>query len=623
MLNRMMFVYFIQKKGFLDNNKNYLRDRLHRMREKAGHGKFHSFYRTFLLTLFHSGLGQQEAQRSPEVKELLGRIPYLNGGLFDVHALENNNKIEIPDEAFERVFDFFDQYEWHLDTRQGRADNEINPDVLGYIFEKYINQKQMGAYYTKEDITGYISRNTIIPFLFDKAKEHCATAFKPDGGIWRLLKENPDEYVYPAAKHGLTWDYNADKALDEPVALPASIEAGVGDIGKRGEWNKPASKTVGLPTETWREVVTRRERFAEITGKLKSGAITDINELTTMNLDIEAFASDVIRLAEGPDLVKAFWEALRGISVLDPTCGSGAFLFAALEVVKPLYDASLNAMRAVVGKEDSAGSDPQKKRYEWARKALSQIDEHPSEDYFIYKSIVIGNLYGVDIMEEAVEICKLRLFLKLVAQLDRYEQVEPLPDIDFNIRPGNTLVGFASMDEVKAVVAGEKGKVSKRLDFGGEYQQIEEQASEAARAYAMFRFMQTEQKMDAKEFADAKVVLRQKIDALKLRLDEFLSSTFGVLKTKPHELVAWRKSHQPLHWPAEFYALSAGGGFDVIIGNPPYVEYSRSKLGYQLASMATTACDNLWAFVVERSMALLRAGGRISLITPLSLVSQL
>ncbi|MFH0731237.1 MAG: hypothetical protein V2B19_33440 [Pseudomonadota bacterium] len=52
---------------------------------------------------------------------------------------------------------FFDQYRWHLDERPLRADNEINPDVVGYIFEKYINQKQMGAYYTKEDITEYIS----------------------------------------------------------------------------------------------------------------------------------------------------------------------------------------------------------------------------------------------------------------------------------------------------------------------------------------------------------------------------------------------------------------------------------------------------------------------------------
>jgi len=58
-------------------------------------------------------------------------------------------------------FAFFEQYRWHLDERPLKKDDEINPDVLGYIFEKYINQKQMGAYYTKEDITGYICRNTV------------------------------------------------------------------------------------------------------------------------------------------------------------------------------------------------------------------------------------------------------------------------------------------------------------------------------------------------------------------------------------------------------------------------------------------------------------------------------
>ena len=73
-----------------------------------------------------------------------------------------------------RLFAFFDHYHWHLDERPLRADNEINPDVLGYIFEKYINQKQMGAYYTKEDITEYIGKNTIIPFLFDQAPSQAA-----------------------------------------------------------------------------------------------------------------------------------------------------------------------------------------------------------------------------------------------------------------------------------------------------------------------------------------------------------------------------------------------------------------------------------------------------------------
>ena len=73
----------------------------------------------------------------------------------------------------------------------------------------------------------------------------------------------------------------------------------------------------------------------------------------------------------------------------------------------------------------------------------------PTARYFIFKSIILNNLFGVDIMEEAVEICKLRLFLKLAAQVEPDHAkdnlgIEPLPDIDFNIRAGNTLVGYAT-----------------------------------------------------------------------------------------------------------------------------------------------------------------------------------
>lgn len=172
MLNRMIFIYFIQKQGFLDGDPDYLHNRLQHMQTSYGKDQFQTFYRLFLLRLFHEGLGQPETARSPELYALLGEVPYLNGGLFDVHDLERDNPIiHIPDEAFEQIFSFFDAYQWHLDDRPLHTDNEINPDVLGYIFEKYVNQKQMGAYYTKEDITGYISRNTIIPFLFCSTRQ--------------------------------------------------------------------------------------------------------------------------------------------------------------------------------------------------------------------------------------------------------------------------------------------------------------------------------------------------------------------------------------------------------------------------------------------------------------------
>ena len=491
MLNRMMFIYFIQKRGFLDNNTDYLHNRLKKVQQQQGDGKFLGFYRLFLLRLFHEGLGQPEADRSPELTELLGRVPYLNGGLFDVHDLERDNpEIHIPDEAFERIFAFFDAYQWHLDDRPLRNDNEINPDVLGYIFEKYINQKQMGAYYTKEDITGYISRNTVIPFLFDRAKKDCAIAFKPDGGVWRLLQDDPDRYFYEAVRHGITYDVHKKAALAEKRELPPEIAAGLNDVGKRRDWNRAAPADYALPTETWREHVARRRRYEEVRAKLAAGEVTSINDLITYNLDIEKFAQDVIAGSEGPELIRAFWKALTAVSILDPTCGSGAFLFAALNILEPMYTACLEAMQGFVDDLERSKRKHRPEKLSDFRKVLARMDEHAGEHYFILKSIIVNNLYGVDIMEEAVEICKLRLFLKLVAQLESYEQIEPLPDIDFNIRAGNTLVGFTSLEEVKKVLSAD---LIRQLSLP----QIEERAEIADRAFRKFREMQTEHGMDA------------------------------------------------------------------------------------------------------------------------------
>ena len=155
MLNRLMFCYFLQRKGFLDGDTGYLRHRLDRVRDEIGEGKFHSFYKTFLRSLFHDGLGKPKDERafSPALKKLIGEIPYLNGGIFEEHRIEREHpNLHIPDKAFDRVFTFLDEFDWHLDDRPIASGKEINPEILGYVFEKYTNQKEMGAYYTKEDI---------------------------------------------------------------------------------------------------------------------------------------------------------------------------------------------------------------------------------------------------------------------------------------------------------------------------------------------------------------------------------------------------------------------------------------------------------------------------------------
>jgi len=453
MLNRLMFVYFIQRKGFLDGDHNYLRNRLGRCQKEQGKDKFYTFYRYFLLRLFHEGFGKRRKDRAPDLEKLLGNIPYLNGGLFDVHELEKPERygkdIQIPDQAFERVFNYFDQYQWHLDDRPLKSDKEINPDVLGYIFEKYINQKQMGAYYTKEDITEYISKNTVLPFLLDAARAKCRVAFENTSGptIWDMLRENPNRYIYSSVRHG------ADKKL--PPEIANGLDKAKPDlIERRKSWNKPAPGDYALPTEIWREVVARRLRYEAIRKKLATGEVHQVDDFITFNLDFRQFAEDVIQYCEGPDLLMAIWQPVTSITILDPTGGSGAFIFAALNILEPLYEACLKRMEEFLAEWGENGRKTHPNYHKKFTEVLTRVDAHPNRRYFVLKSIILNNLYAVDIMEEAVEICKLRLFLKLASQVEADASrdnlgIEPLPDIDFNIRAGNSLVGYATYDEVR------------------------------------------------------------------------------------------------------------------------------------------------------------------------------
>ncbi|MBL7774844.1 MAG: hypothetical protein JNK89_02520 [Saprospiraceae bacterium] len=170
LLNRLMFIYFLQKKLFLDKgNPNYLSDKLREAQSAAGKN---GFYSGFLQALFFEGFAKPAPQRSQATNDQLGAIPYLNGGLFLRHGIElRYPAIRVPDEAFENLFELFDRYSWTLDDTPGGADNEINPDVLGYIFEKYINQKAFGAYYTRPEITEYLCEQTIYQLILDQVND--------------------------------------------------------------------------------------------------------------------------------------------------------------------------------------------------------------------------------------------------------------------------------------------------------------------------------------------------------------------------------------------------------------------------------------------------------------------
>lgn len=481
MLTRLMFLYFIQHKGFLDQDTHYLPNRLKTIQSRKDAGL--NFYHNFLLNLFHDGLSKQALP--PELTASIGNVPFLNIDLFKGHPIERDNSstIQIPDEAFERVLAFFDTYRWELDDLPGN-ENTITPGILGYIFEKQINQKQMGAYYTQRDITEYIAKNAIIPLLFNAVEKKYPAAFLAGAPTWQLLQKKPDRYIYPAVKKGVE------------LPLPSEIAEGLSDVSRREDWNKAAPDVYALPTETWREVIARRQQYHERRTQLETGAVHSIDDLLTNNLDIRKLAQDVIENCEEPGLLHAFYESISNLTVLDPTCGTGAFLFAALDILEPLYMACLNRMGQMESIDSPGGGQPR-----------HFFSKHSNRRYSIFKSIMLSNLYGVDIMEEATEICKLRLFLKLLAQIKQPEEIEPLPNLDVNIRAGNILIGSDSYPD---------------------------------------------------------------------------------------------------------------SGFDVIIGNPPYIEYKPVSAPYNSVNYTTLSTGNLYALTMERCASLLAPGGRFGMIVPAS-----
>lgn len=477
MMNRLIFCYFIQKKNFFDFNSNFLGDKLAQYKQDQKNKAGNTFYKSFLLLFFHNRLN-------------------------DYHQLEKKySNIDIEDKAFEKLFKFFDKYKWQLDIQSeleslSESDEKIiTPDVFSYIFEQYINDRShMGAYYTKEDITNYISKNCILPFLL---KDSIRRYGDDTSFIWDFLKTSSDCYIYDSVKKGVNLPLPESIAKGLDTAKPNLLE-------RRKDWNLPADEEYALPTENWREVIERRTIYNEIKTKIQNGEITHINDFVIYNLNISSFIYDFLNdeIVANKRFISCFYDSLKNISILDPTCGSGAFLFAAFYILEPLYEICIARLPIL--------KDEIKRNYR------SNIK------YFIYKNIILHNLYGIDIMKEATEIAKLQLFLKLMSVVDADKNLpnnglEYISDIDFNITCENFLLGSA---------------------------------------------------------------------------------------TEP----------------------KSPGKFDVIIGNPPYCEYSKKNPktkravsdDYKIQGYKTLSCGNLYAYVMERSKILLSENGYIGMIVPLS-----
>jgi hypothetical protein len=453
LLNRLMFIYFLQRKWFIDNgNPNYLQDKLVESRERGPD----RYYSEFLNLLFFEGFAKPENERGEAARQLLGTVVYLNGGLFLMHPIEKRwPSIRIPDGAFENLLSLFARYSWNLDDASGGDDNEISPHILGYIFEKYINQKSFGAYYTRPEITEYLCDRTIHKLILEK------------------INSSP------------------------------------------------------------------------IPGRAQGRHFDTVEELL-MNLNAR--------------ICRDLLQELPKISLLDPACGSGAFLVSALNTLTKVYT-------AITGKIEYLTDNY---LTNWLKQAHA---EHDSLSYYIKKKIITENLFGVDIMEEGTEIAKLRLFLALVSSVQTVEQLEPLPNIDFNILPGNSLIGLLHVNESRLT---QLNLVQKS------YHEVVEEKNRLIRNY----------KNTAKYTKDLRALrdnIQAQRDEANANLNELLLDDFIQLGIK-YEQATWDSlkdtdgkpnkrpltiddiaSLHPFHWGYEFdQVMNERGGFDIIITNPPW-----------------------------------------------------
>lgn len=424
LLTRILFLYFVEAKGWLAARPRFLREEVDRCL-LAGR----SLHRDLLRPLFFGTLNRPPGERSA-LSRKYGSIPFLNGGLFEPHPLERRWRVTFPTPVVRDAFDsLFERFHFTLAAPSGNA---IAPDMLGRVFEGVMapdERHATGTYYT------------------------------------------------PAAL--------VDALLRDGLATWLSIRLGI----------------------TWSDAASR--------------------------LDV-------------PDT--AARAALRGVRVLDPAVGSGAFL--------------LGALRLLAG----------------------PVTSGPSRRALLIRRVLSRGLFGVDRNAAAVRLAELRLWLEVVAADpgDRPESIVPLPNLDALVRQGDSLID-PSAGLMLPAGAGRRGAELSRL------RQSVVLASGAAKRAAMRSLREAEQQVAADGLASSLAVFDCRIAELlgaarsptlfggrqgltRTELARLGDLRAGRRRTRERQRLLERSDAVPwFSYATQFADVLARGGFDLVVGNPPWV----------------------------------------------------
>jgi len=514
-LNRLMFIYFIQKKKWLGENPRLTRHFWQAYRDSGQPAD--TFFKNWLSVLFFEAFNNQYQNRADYIKrfpedvhQALSRAPYLNGGLFSRNRLDTQHTVNIPDDFFKLLFEsyeggpgFFERYNFTIsETTPLDQEVAVDPEMIGKVYESLVNITFEGV--SEEDLRGgagifYTPRVEIDLMcrlsLVDWLTNHVGEKYKP------LLYQTVFAYD-PKEKE------EADRCLaDENL------------------WSR---------------------------------------------LD----------------------ELLRSITVLDPACGSGSFLIGMLLVLDDLM-----------------------------ARAESQLGRKQTQ-FVRRKEIIANSLYGVDVMPWAVHVAELRLWLQLVIETEHqwYElKAEPmLPNLSFKLRPGDSLVqevggvNFGLHHKHQDIPASLKGKLThlkaEKLKFYRNDPQAKFKTEAALKQEELNIF---------REILDYRVQkLEEDIKSLTRRIEtpqaqavmpgmepKAIQAPLAIQQWKEErtkleeELKEVRTAREalrttqdiPFVWDIAFVEIFRGEkeGFDIVIGNPPYVRQENIEDPQEVYDKAT------------------------------------
>lgn len=546
LLGQIIFLYFLQKKGWFGvakgaawgtGSKQFLRELFDKK-----HGDYKNFFNDILEPLFYDALRNDRSHDDHYYSRFNCKIPFLNGGLFDPIKGYDWVKTDIllPNELFSNrhktregdtgngILDVFDRYNFTVKEDEPlEKEVAIDPELLGKAYEKF-NAIRPDNY---EEYKGALKSGK--KGEESKFNKQYGVYYTPREIVHYMCQQSLISYLYAEFNGGMT-------TYEKPGIDQTDI---LGNFGKSGQLDLTIEhkEKPDIPIEDIETLIHYGERITEneAVAIIKEESINTGKQKTAKT---KSFLSESIR-----NNAYAIDAKLASIRVCDPAIGSGAF--------------PVGMMNEIVR----------------ARNVLSNFIKDNRSAYNFKRACIENSLYGVDIDSGAVEIAKLRLWLSLVVDEDDIKQIKPLPNLDYKIVCGNSLIGFPEKWD---------SPVTKDIE---------------SLKHEFFDETNPTQKSKLKREIDSKINDRYK-NSLK---------TFGYTVNFDFQTVFSEVFHEK-------------GGFDVVIGNPPYKILTKNnsdlnELNYFIKKYKSIKCSyskNLFTLFIEKALGILSKSSTLSFIVP-------